>query len=73
VEVVVSNVPGSINNVPEHLVLESLYNFYVIRFGASPELDTLCPNGFSNLFTKRHMNNFRLKRVHISSCSNIDR
>jgi hypothetical protein len=45
VEVVVSNVPGSIDHVPEHLVLESLDNYCVARFGASPELDTICPNG----------------------------
>jgi hypothetical protein len=45
-EVVVSNVPGSNDHVPEHLVLESLYNFCVARFGASPELDTVRPNGF---------------------------
>jgi hypothetical protein len=44
VEVVFSNVPGSVDHVPEHLVLES-YNFCVTRFGASPELDTVCPNG----------------------------
>jgi hypothetical protein len=46
VEVVVSNVPGSIDHVPEHFVLESMYNFCVTRFGASPELDTVYPNGF---------------------------
>jgi len=39
VEVIVSNVPGCIDHVPEGFVLESLYNIYVILFGASPELD----------------------------------
>ena len=46
VEVIVSNVPGCIDHVPEYLVLESLYNVYSTLFGATPELDTECPNGF---------------------------
>jgi hypothetical protein len=48
VEVIVSNVPGCIDNVPEYFVLESLYNVYsyITLFGATPELDTVCPNRF---------------------------
>jgi hypothetical protein len=46
VEVIVSDVPGYIDNVPEYFVLESLYNVYISLFSATPELDTLCPNGF---------------------------
>jgi len=30
VEVIVSNVPGCIDNVPKYFVLESLYNVYII-------------------------------------------
>ena len=45
-EVIVSNVPGCIDHVPEYFVLESLYDGCVTLFGASPELDTVCPNGF---------------------------
>ena len=50
VEVIISNVPVYIDHVPEYFVLESLYNVYVTLFGASQELDTLCPNGFLDLF-----------------------
>jgi len=46
VEVIVSNVTGCIDNAPEYFVLESLYNVYITLFGATPKLDTLCPNGF---------------------------
>jgi hypothetical protein len=46
VEVIVSNVPGCIDHVPEYFVLESLYNVCITLFGATPELDTVCPNGF---------------------------
>jgi hypothetical protein len=46
VEIIVSNVPGCIDHVPEFFVLESLYNVYITLFGAVPELDTECPNGF---------------------------
>jgi len=46
VEVIVSNVPGCIDNVPKYFVLESLHNVYITLFGATPELDTVCPNGF---------------------------
>jgi hypothetical protein len=46
VEVIVSNVPGCSDHVPKYLVLEPLFNVYVTWFGASPELDTVCPNGF---------------------------
>jgi hypothetical protein len=46
VEVIVSNVPGCIDHVPEYLVLESLDDVYIILFGATPELATVCPNGF---------------------------
>ena len=45
-EVIVSNVPGCTDSVPEYFVLESLYNVYITLFGATPDLDTLCPNGF---------------------------
>jgi len=40
VEVIVSNVPGCIDRVPEYFVLKSLYNVYITLFGATPELDT---------------------------------
>jgi hypothetical protein len=45
VEVVVSNVPGCIDHVPEYFVLESLYDVYIASFGATPQLDT-CPYRF---------------------------
>jgi len=38
VEVIVSNVPGCIEHVPEYFVLESLYNVYITLFAATPEL-----------------------------------
>jgi hypothetical protein len=41
VEVVVSNVPGCIDHVPECFVLESLYDVYTALLGATPQLDTL--------------------------------
>jgi len=50
VEVIVSIVPGCIDHVPEYFVLESLYNVYITLFGATPELNTVCPNGFYDLF-----------------------
>jgi hypothetical protein len=53
VEVIVSDVPGCIDNVPELFVLESLCNVYITLFGATPELDTLCPKGFYNLFVQK--------------------
>ena len=46
VEVIVSYVPGCIDHVPEYSVLESLYYVYIALFGATLELDTVCPNGF---------------------------
>jgi hypothetical protein len=46
VEVIVSDVPGCIDSVPEYFVLESLNNVCITLFGATPELDTVCPNGF---------------------------
>ena len=46
VEAIVSNVQGCIDNVPEYFILESLYNVYTTLFGATPEVDTVCPNGF---------------------------
>jgi len=46
VEVIVSNLPGSIDNTREYFVLESLYNVYITLFGAAPQLDTVCPYGF---------------------------
>jgi hypothetical protein len=33
VEVIVSNVPGCIDRVPEYFVLELLYNVYITLFG----------------------------------------
>jgi hypothetical protein len=42
VEVVVSNVPGCIDHVPEYFVLESLYDVYIALFCATPQLDTVC-------------------------------
>ena len=44
VEVIVSNVPGCIDHVPEYFVLESLYNIYIALFGATLELGTVCPS-----------------------------
>jgi hypothetical protein len=49
VKVIVSNVPGCIDHVPEHFVLESLYNVYIALFGATPELETVCPHRAYNL------------------------
>ena len=34
VEVIVSNVPGCIDHVPEYFVLESVYSVYIALFGA---------------------------------------
>jgi len=45
-EVIVSNIPGCIENVPKYFILESLYNVYITSFVVTPELDTVCPNGF---------------------------
>jgi len=45
VEVIVSNVPGCIDHVPEYIVLECLYNIYIALLGATPVLDTVCPYG----------------------------
>jgi len=45
VEVTVPNVSGCIDNVLKYFVLES-YNVYITLFGATPELDTVCPNRF---------------------------
>jgi len=39
-------VPGCIDNVPKYFVLESLYNVYITLFGATPELDIVCPYRF---------------------------
>jgi len=44
VEVTVPNVPGCNDNVPKYFVLESLYNVYITLFGATLQLDTVCPN-----------------------------
>jgi hypothetical protein len=38
VEVIVSNVEGCVDHVPEYFVLES-YNVSTTLFGATPELD----------------------------------
>jgi len=46
VEVTVPYVPGCIDNVPKYFVLESLYNVYITLFGATSELDTVCPKEF---------------------------
>jgi hypothetical protein len=46
VEVIVSNVPGCIDHVPEYFGLESLYNIYIALLDATPELDIVCPYGF---------------------------
>ena len=45
VKVTVSNVPGCIDNVPKYFVLKSFYDVYITLFGATPQLDTVCPNG----------------------------
>ena len=46
VEFTVPNVPGCIDNVPKYFFLESLYNVYITLFGATPDLDAVCPNEF---------------------------
>ena len=46
VKVTVSNVPGCIDNISKYFVLESLYDVYITLYGATPDLDTVCPNGF---------------------------
>jgi hypothetical protein len=46
VEVIVSNVTGCIDHVPEYFVLEALYDVYIALFGATPQLDSVGPNGF---------------------------
>jgi hypothetical protein len=46
VEVIVSNVPGCTDHVPVYFVLKSLYDVYITLFGATPELDSVCPNGY---------------------------
>jgi hypothetical protein len=43
VEVIVSNVPGCIDHVPEYFVLELLYNVYITLFGAAPRVRYLMP------------------------------
>jgi hypothetical protein len=50
VEVIFSNVPGCIDNVPEYFVLESLYNVHITLSGATAVLDSVCPKGFRYLF-----------------------
>jgi hypothetical protein len=42
VEVIVSNVPGRIDHVPDYFVLGSLYTVCITLFGAIPQLDTVC-------------------------------
>ena len=44
-KVIVSNVPGCIDNVPKYFVLKFLH-VYITLFGATPQLDAVCPNGF---------------------------
>ena len=46
VEVIVSNVPGCTDNVPEYFVVESLYNVPITLFGATPEFDTVMSKQF---------------------------
>jgi len=41
VQVIVSNVPGCIDHVPEYFVLKLLYNVCITLFGATPDLDTV--------------------------------
>jgi hypothetical protein len=36
VEIIVSNVPGCSDHVPEYFVLELLYNVYITLSGATP-------------------------------------
>ena len=50
VEVIVSNVPGCIDHVPDYVVLKSLYNIYIALLGETPELDTVCRYSFLHLF-----------------------
>jgi hypothetical protein len=46
VKIAVSYEPGCIDSVPEYFILESFYDFYITWFCATPQLDTVCPNGF---------------------------
>jgi len=46
VKIAVSYESGCIDNVPEYFILESLYDVYITWFCATPQLDTVCPNGF---------------------------
>jgi len=41
VDVIVSNVPGCIDNAPEYFVLGSLCNVYVTLLGANPRVTLL--------------------------------
>jgi hypothetical protein len=43
VEVVISNVPGSIHYITEYPVLEYLYNVSVALTGTAPKLNTISP------------------------------
>jgi hypothetical protein len=49
VEVVISNVPGSIHYITEYPVLESLYNVSVALTGTAPKLNTISPYRLKNL------------------------
>ena len=46
VDVIVSNVPGCIDHVPEYFPLESLYNVHVTLFGVSQSWTPYVQTGF---------------------------
>jgi hypothetical protein len=51
-EVVISNVPGSIHDITEYSILESLYNISVALTGTTPKLNTLSPDWLKNLLVQ---------------------
>jgi hypothetical protein len=46
VKIAVSYEPECIDNVPECFIVEPLCDVYITWFCATPQLDTVCPNGF---------------------------
>jgi len=63
VEVIVFNVPGCTDHVPEYFFLKSLYNIYIALLGATPQLDTVCPYSFQYLFVYDEYNYCQSRRV----------
>jgi hypothetical protein len=46
VKIAVYYEPGYNDNVPEYFIVEPLCDVYITGFCATPQLDTVCPNGF---------------------------